>query len=434
MSTAKYKEWILQTIDQLRMRKARPDMGRICHMAKRKHGLKYSETEAQLEKLVYEGVVVKVEFKGSISYRNASKSNKIKFGKILKPSSEIRDQIYDAIKDLSSGGDESTERKGAAVQDIEKWLLTNTREKSRILKSQLQEVLDGDVEVGKLKKLPSGNFVLNSFRKKKKKRFMSNKSLPVDETQIGNSVAPENSPNKRGRPPSKRKKFRKTHGPDFAESPIFPKKSSSNNDDETVCDFCLNNEECNSKGDREALLTCKDCNATAHPTCMGYNEGLARRALSSPWQCIDCKWNRPLDYFKIFSEKATNGASCLPTPCDSPASIEEDISRKEVISRRKAEKRKRSVDSIPNSLSIDINNYPDASKWNVTDVVNFFSKVGFKEQAESFKEQEIDGQSLLLMKRMDVLTGLNIKLGPALKIYQHVMKLQTAGIDLNSLS
>lgn len=204
MSTAKYKEWILQTIDQLRMRKARPDMGRICHMAKRKHGLKYSETEAQLEKLVYEGIVVKVEFKGSISYRNASKSNKIKFGKILKPSSEIRDQIYDAIKDLSAGGDESSEKKGAAVQDIEKWLLTNTREKSRILKSQLQEVLDGDVEVGKLRKLPSGNFVLNSFRKKKKKRFMPNKSLPVDGTSTGFSAA-GNSPSKRGRPPSKRK-------------------------------------------------------------------------------------------------------------------------------------------------------------------------------------------------------------------------------------
>ena len=43
--------------------------------------------------------------------------------------------------------------------------------------------------------------------------------------------------------------------------------------------------------------------------------------------------------------------------------------------------------------------------------------------------QEIDGQSLLLMKRSDVLTGLSIRLGPALKMYQHVMKLQLAGLD-----
>lgn len=43
--------------------------------------------------------------------------------------------------------------------------------------------------------------------------------------------------------------------------------------------------------------------------------------------------------------------------------------------------------------------------------------------------QEIDGQSLLLMKRSDVLTGLSIRLGPALKMYQHVMKLQLGGMD-----
>ena len=41
--------------------------------------------------------------------------------------------------------------------------------------------------------------------------------------------------------------------------------------------------------------------------------------------------------------------------------------------------------------------------------------------------QEIDGPSLLLLKRSDVLQGLSLRLGPALKIYNHVMKLQTAG-------
>lgn len=38
--------------------------------------------------------------------------------------------------------------------------------------------------------------------------------------------------------------------------------------------------------------------------------------------------------------------------------------------------------------------------------------------------QEIDGHSLLLMTRLDVLTSLKLKLGPALKIYRHVLKLQ----------
>lgn len=43
--------------------------------------------------------------------------------------------------------------------------------------------------------------------------------------------------------------------------------------------------------------------------------------------------------------------------------------------------------------------------------------------------QEIDGRSLLLMKRIDVLTSLKLKLGPALKIYRHVVKLQVRRDD-----
>lgn len=31
--------------------------------------------------------------------------------------------------------------------------------------------------------------------------------------------------------------------------------------------------------------------------------------------------------------------------------------------------------------------YPDASRWKVADVVNFFVKLGFKEQSSSFQDQ-----------------------------------------------
>ncbi|KAG7265115.1 hypothetical protein CRUP_020072 [Coryphaenoides rupestris] len=63
--------------------------------------------------------------------------------------------------------------------------------------------------------------------------------------------------------------------------------------------------------------------------------------------------------------------------------------------------------------------------WTVSDVANYFAAVGFPEQAVAFKAQEVDGKSLLLMQRNDVLTGLSIRLGPALKIYErHVKALQ----------
>ncbi|XP_068950628.1 sterile alpha motif domain-containing protein 13 [Petaurus breviceps papuanus] len=76
---------------------------------------------------------------------------------------------------------------------------------------------------------------------------------------------------------------------------------------------------------------------------------------------------------------------------------------------------------------------PDPVDWAVIDVVNYFRTVGFAEQAIAFQEQEIDGKSLLLMTRNDVLTGLSLKLGPALKIYEyHVKPLQTQHLKNNS--
>ncbi|MBN3286604.1 SAM13 protein, partial [Polyodon spathula] len=76
---------------------------------------------------------------------------------------------------------------------------------------------------------------------------------------------------------------------------------------------------------------------------------------------------------------------------------------------------------------------PDPAHWAVSDVVNYFKAAGFDEQACAFQDQEIDGKSLLLMTRNDVLTGLSIKLGPALKMYEyHVKPLQTQHLKKNA--
>ncbi|XP_030351733.1 sterile alpha motif domain-containing protein 13 isoform X1 [Strigops habroptila] len=84
--------------------------------------------------------------------------------------------------------------------------------------------------------------------------------------------------------------------------------------------------------------------------------------------------------------------------------------------------------------SVENGRPPDPADWAVTDVVNYFRTAGFEEQANAFQEQEIDGKSLLLMTRNDVLTGLSLKLGPALKIYEyHVKPLQTQHLKNNSL-
>lgn len=63
--------------------------------------------------------------------------------------------------------------------------------------------------------------------------------------------------------------------------------------------------------------------------------------------------------------------------------------------------------------------------WTVAEVESFFSSSGFSLEGSVFREQEIDGKSLLLLKREDVLKGLpGIKVGPALKIFSFIHHLQ----------
>lgn len=71
--TARNRERILEAIDQLRKRKARPDVTRICNYLFRRFHVSTLDAKADLEWCVTNNIVLKVEYKGSISYRNAAK-------------------------------------------------------------------------------------------------------------------------------------------------------------------------------------------------------------------------------------------------------------------------------------------------------------------------------------------------------------------------
>ncbi len=96
----KHRDLILETIDQLRKRKARPDKDRICHMLERRHGVSLQETYSDLEALVDQGTVVKVEYKGNTSYRNAAKWRRSHMGHVLN-SNEVKEQIRRAVVTLT---------------------------------------------------------------------------------------------------------------------------------------------------------------------------------------------------------------------------------------------------------------------------------------------------------------------------------------------
>ncbi|XP_041426599.1 polyhomeotic-like protein 2 [Xenopus laevis] len=66
----------------------------------------------------------------------------------------------------------------------------------------------------------------------------------------------------------------------------------------------------------------------------------------------------------------------------------------------------------------------DPTKWNVEDVYKFICSVpGCQEISEEFRAQEIDGQALLLLKEDHLMSAMNIKLGPALRLYARISML-----------
>ncbi|KAK2830814.1 hypothetical protein Q5P01_018745 [Channa striata] len=63
------------------------------------------------------------------------------------------------------------------------------------------------------------------------------------------------------------------------------------------------------------------------------------------------------------------------------------------------------------------------SQWSVEDVSQFISSC-CEDLASQFLSQEIDGQALLLLKEEHLMSTMNIKLGPALKICAHINNLR----------
>lgn len=482
MSPPRYADWILETIDHLRKRKARPDLPHIFHVLKRRYGWSFRETEACLEKLVDSEVVVKVDYKGDISYRNAAKWKKSHLGGVIQNSTLFSEKLREAVLVLTSKQD----IKSVSAEDIFSWLQKNF-EHYEDLKTPITTILQREVDAGRIAKLQDKTFAIaEKVDNMKTVRSSSFSGRP-----------PAVAPARRGRPPKNKKKLKRLHSDDGESMEVEIRPSAQ---PEQRCDFCQWTAASNPKGVFEALLVCKDCTAKAHPSCMDYSEELSKRARKGPWQCIDCKtcyicedagdpdlmlfcdgcdkgyhmnchnpqveekpvgkwvcsectddgvvaeelemqererelerecekaqeqYSPPaLQPFPHREIKHEPGTSLPLTPAESPSA--EDAGYRARFERHDPAAGRRRLSKIPR---LNGNTYPDASEWSISDVVDFFTSAGFSEQAEAFRDQEIDGKSLLLMKRSDVLTGLSIKLGPALKIHRHVQKLQMAGMQ-----
>ncbi|XP_028310726.1 sterile alpha motif domain containing 1a [Gouania willdenowi] len=424
MSESKYREWILDTIDSLRSRKARPDLERICRMVRRRHGSEPERTCAELEKLIVEQTVLKVNYKGSISYRNAAKVQRRSRKK------------YDASL--------ATAVRSSAAEDASHSDLSN-----------------GDSAMGPAD--PDED------------ELEADTSIAMDTDSNADEEGADESRDEEAEPsPSLPQE---DSAPSTADS--GPVRAAS-----APCSPSVTRPD---SGCRSGSASGSDCGPGSSPDCgslqkagerpnslfpsspgaLAHNE-LAYGSTVGPAESQLPGMQRDNNVHPVESTKPA--VHCVsPTPCALNNIKKEDGAKLEDISRSSSDQLvpdyaarqdetksvcdagSESLRCLPDNCSLKKISLPSFKategsplnggkdevsvkkekmsqnllQWTVADVASYFSAAGFPEQAVAFRTQEIDGKSLLLMQRSDVLTGLSIRLGPALKIYErHVKVLQ----------
>ena len=69
-------------------------------------------------------------------------------------------------------------------------------------------------------------------------------------------------------------------------------------------------------------------------------------------------------------------------------------------------------------------------RWTVDDVTDFLTHLGYEAYVDKFTEHEIDGKALCLVRDHHLLMTLKLRLGPTLKIIEHVSVLKSMeGMD-----
>ena len=177
----KHKEWVIAAIDQIRQRKARPDLQRLCSSLHRKHGLSKSKIQSIIEQLVAENIIFKVVYKGQCSFRHAKSYIKSDSMNNLSTSSRIVQAIRAIMKQTGDG---------VSFIDLQNWLLGKNPD-TRLVKNRLELALKRELEANTVTKLSDNCYVLTE-------------SLPTKEKKEEKPVVPTTSPNNKSLPPTEK--------------------------------------------------------------------------------------------------------------------------------------------------------------------------------------------------------------------------------------
>ncbi|XP_012233877.1 uncharacterized protein Lint-O isoform X2 [Linepithema humile] len=180
------------------------------------------------------------------------------------------------------------------------------------------------------------------------------------------------------------------------------------------CERCKTCTVCCETSEAGPLVTCFNCDEAYHFFC--HTSRVTISKTNSKWYCNDCTQKQHCKTNDSQNSNLVNGVSRPDSPSNAPILppvLSPQVSPTRGLDQIEEDGPKGPIDP----------NIPDARNWTSEQVYQYFARL-FPKEAEVFRQQEIDGHALLMMSRKDVLCGLNLLLGPALKIYRHVLKLQ----------
>ncbi|XP_067928426.1 uncharacterized protein [Watersipora subatra] len=489
---------LLECIDRLHT-ETRSDLPSIQSAMLESHGQSYEQTEAMINSLTNSTKIFKVERKGVTHYLTIKTENHLRRSGSVEVK-EVSELLARCVKAINQGNGSA----GASVDEIINWLGANGGPAHLSEKKELEATLQDEVSLMKIKTNATGLY----FSVKRRGRPCGSPSNAKSKVLCMPSVttvkpSPNKSPSTKStmlkRSPEethkrtgnlgKRKRIKKSNEDyEFYDTPGNTSMHlNTAGKGEPICDFCLKSSSCNRQSMFEELLLCKDCNAKAHPSCMGYCEVLARRASMGPWQCIDCKTcclclesGHPDDllfcdacdkgyhmfcHSPAIKEKPKNKWACNACihdgvcPEDLITDVPEDGMQDQVTDSAADTGVSGATHPLPTSsngptisnsqsnMAVEVKSPSNSSPapagptqaplaspkvmlpevpshWSVTHVSQYIHQCGFPAEAQRFYEQEIDGKSFMLLMRQDVLCNMNLKLGPALKIYEKIKMLQ----------
>ncbi|XP_046616767.1 uncharacterized protein LOC124303525 [Neodiprion virginianus] len=178
------------------------------------------------------------------------------------------------------------------------------------------------------------------------------------------------------------------------------------------CERCKSCTVCCETSDAGPLITCYSCDEAYHSSC--HTPRISVTKSTTKWHCNNCTQK----HSKTNNTHSFSSNTSRPVTPSHPSVLPPVLSPQVSPARGSSDQ----MDDDGPRDGIDPN-IPDASDWTSEQVYQYFARL-FPKEAEVFRQQDIDGHSLLLMKRSDVLSSMDLLLGPALKIYRHVLKLQ----------